>query len=76
MGEKASFRRQDEATNEERKGAESDASAGVVEVSGAIKWFDVAKGYGFILPDDGDMGDILIHVTCLRRDGLDRKSVV
>jgi CspA family cold shock protein len=39
------------------------------EVSGAIKWFDVAKGYGFILPDEAGYGDILIHVTCLRRDG-------
>jgi len=42
--------------------------AGAVEVSGAIKWFDVAKGYGFILPDEGP-NDVLLHVTCLRRDG-------
>ena len=41
----------------------------LVELSGAIKWFDVAKGYGFILPDDPEHGDILLHVTCLRRDG-------
>jgi len=41
----------------------------LLEVSGAIKWFDVAKGYGFILPDEGRIGDVLIHVTCLRRDG-------
>lgn len=40
----------------------------VIEVAGAIKWFDVSKGYGFIVPD-GDMQDILLHVTCLRRDG-------
>ncbi|MCO5066011.1 MAG: CspA family cold shock protein [Rhizobiaceae bacterium] len=39
------------------------------EVSGVIKWFDVAKGYGFILPDERILGDILLHVTCLRRDG-------
>lgn len=38
------------------------------EVSGAIKWFDVAKGYGFIVPDDGGP-DVLLHVTCMRRDG-------
>ncbi|MFC6050736.1 cold-shock protein, partial [Methylobacterium hispanicum] len=40
----------------------------LVEVSGRIKWFDVAKGFGFIVPDDGSP-DVLLHVTCLRRDG-------
>jgi cold shock protein len=43
-------------------------AAGVIELAGVIKWFDVAKGYGFIVPDNG-MPDILLHVTCLRRDG-------
>lgn len=37
-------------------------------ISGHIKWFDVAKGFGFIVPDGGGE-DILLHVTCLRRDG-------
>lgn len=40
----------------------------LIEVSGTIKWFDVAKGFGFVVPDNG-MPDILLHVTCLRRDG-------
>lgn len=40
----------------------------VIQVAGSIKWFDVAKGYGFIVPDN-EMQDILLHVTCLRRDG-------
>lgn len=43
-------------------------SANLVELTGVIKWFDVAKGFGFIVPDNG-MPDILLHVTCLRRDG-------
>ena len=42
--------------------------ATVIEISGVIKWFDVSKGYGFIVPDNG-MADVLLHVTCLRRDG-------
>ena len=46
----------------------SDETARVIEVAGVIKWFDVAKGYGFIVPDNG-MADVLLHVTCLRRDG-------
>ena len=43
-------------------------AASVIEVSGVIKWFDVAKGYGFIIPDNG-MADVLLHVACLARDG-------
>jgi CspA family cold shock protein len=45
-----------------------DGATSVVEVVGVIKWFDVSKGYGFIVPDSG-VGDVLLHVTCLRRDG-------
>jgi len=41
---------------------------GLIEVTGHIKWFDVSKGFGFIVPDSG-LPDILLHVTCLRRDG-------
>ena len=50
-------------------GAEiGDEAASVIELTGVIKWFDVSKGYGFIVPDNG-MSVILLHVTCLRRDG-------
>ncbi|MCR4266459.1 cold-shock protein [Nitratireductor sp. ZSWI3] len=50
---------------------EDDAKDGgeLIEISGAIKWFDVAKGYGFVLPDEEEHGDVLLHVTCLRKDG-------
>lgn len=50
-------------------GVDSDAAQlDLAVVAGRIKWFDVAKGFGFIVPDDGGE-DILLHVTCLRRDG-------
>ncbi|MBA5775798.1 CspA family cold shock protein [Stappia sp. F7233] len=45
-----------------------DAPLEVSVIAGAIKWFDVAKGYGFVVPDNGGP-DILLHVTCLRQDG-------
>ena len=45
-----------------------EATPQLIEISGYIKWFDVSKGFGFIVPDDG-AADILLHVTCLRRDG-------
>jgi cold shock protein len=49
-------------------GVDEATSANLVELTGVIKWFDVAKGFGFIVPDNG-MADVLLHVTCLRRDG-------
>jgi CspA family cold shock protein len=48
--------------------AGEEAPVDLVEVAGAIKWFDASKGYGFIIPDNG-APDVLLHVTCLRRDG-------
>jgi CspA family cold shock protein len=42
--------------------------ASLVEIAGQVKWFDAAKGYGFVVPDSGG-ADVLIHVTALRRDG-------
>lgn len=49
-------------------GVADEAAANIIEISGFIKWFDVSKGFGFVVPDNG-MPDILLHVTCLRRDG-------
>ncbi|XBQ05554.1 MAG: cold-shock protein [Stappia sp.] len=60
LGTKPSF--------EARDGAGEETRTDLQVVAGAIKWFDVAKGYGFIVPDNGQ-ADILLHVTCLRRDG-------
>jgi cold shock protein len=51
-----------------REEANPEAPLDLVEVSGRIKWFDVAKGFGFIVPDNG-LSDVLLHITCLRRDG-------
>jgi CspA family cold shock protein len=46
----------------------ADQAVSIIELTGSIKWFDVAKGFGFIVPDNG-LPDILLHATCLRRDG-------
>lgn len=69
MGEKASLTGRAGTLGDALKRDEGGDAADLTEIAGAIKWFDVAKGYGFILPDDGVSGDILLHVTCLRRDG-------
>jgi len=39
-----------------------------IHIEGVVKWFDAVKGYGFVKPDH-DLPDVLLHVTCLRRDG-------
>lgn len=54
--------------NEGVRNLDEERPLDLVEVSGRIKWFDVAKGYGFIVPDDGG-ADILLHVTVLKREG-------
>ncbi|RME68244.1 MAG: cold-shock protein [Alphaproteobacteria bacterium] len=38
------------------------------EVSGAVKWFDAVKGYGFLVANDRK-GDVLIHFSVLREIG-------
>jgi cold shock protein len=69
MGEKTSSFGAFESVMSQDTALDVQDGAGVVEVVGAIKWFDVSKGYGFILPDKPGLGDVLLHVTCLRRDG-------
>jgi len=41
----------------------------LIEVSGYIKWFDITKGYGFIVSDKAELGDVLLHVSVLQRSG-------
>jgi CspA family cold shock protein len=36
-----------------------------VTLSGAVKWFDAMRGFGFMVAD-GDAGDVLIHFSVLR----------
>ncbi len=31
----------------------SGESVDLIEITGVVKWFDVAKGFGFIVPDNG-----------------------
>lgn len=39
-------------------------------LDGAVKWFEPDKGYGFISPDGGGK-DVFIHITALRRSGVE-----
>ena len=52
-------------TDEGAGGAPHDADL----VNGTVKWFNTAKGFGFIEPDDGS-NDVFVHVKAVERAGL------
>jgi CspA family cold shock protein len=37
--------------------------------TGAVKWFNATKGFGFIQPDSGGP-DVFVHITQVQRAGL------
>jgi CspA family cold shock protein len=41
--------------------------------TGTVKWFNSAKGYGFIEPQDGSK-DAFVHISAVERAGLSSLS--
>jgi cold shock protein len=59
-----------EAVQQAPHSGENEHGIKIIRVDGLVKWFDVGRGYGFVIPDNG-LPDILIHLSCLKRDGFE-----
>lgn len=47
-------------------------------LTGKVKWFNYKKGYGFIMPDEGDK-DVFVHITAVHEAklrGLDENQPI
>lgn len=47
----------------------STESADAIAVSGRLKWFDIARGFGFLVAESPPIGDVLIHFSVLHPHG-------
>jgi CspA family cold shock protein len=42
----------------------------IFTIRGTVKWFNPAKGFGFVTPEDGS-GDVFMHLSSLRQSGFE-----
>lgn len=47
------------------------ANRSLLECEGEVKWFNTLRGFGFIMPDNGEH-EVFVHSSVLRRHGIDK----
>lgn len=57
------------AVADDDRPASSPAVDQPLTVTGTLKWFDVTRGFGFVVADDPAIGDVLVHYTVLQSTG-------
>lgn len=65
--QRAPLDREGETREDQERGA--GVADAAVAVSGVVKWFDVTRGFGFIVADDPEHGDVLVHFSVLQPHG-------
>ena len=50
-------------------GIDSETAETAVRLAGVVKWFDVTRGFGFVVADDPIYGDGLVHFSVLQAHG-------
>jgi CspA family cold shock protein len=68
-GDRGGFGGGDRGFGGPRRGGFDAPVASGPEQQGTVKWYNTAKGFGFIAPEDGGK-DVFVHASALRRAGL------
>ncbi|GAM02955.1 putative cold shock protein [Sphingomonas parapaucimobilis NBRC 15100] len=58
-----------EETPNQGGGVDGETAETAVRLAGVVKWFDVTRGFGFVVADDPIYGDVLVHFSVLQAHG-------
>ncbi len=68
MGNPLSFTWKSVSTGHPDSDGQQQHGAGKMRTTGTVKWFNDAKGFGFITPENGER-DCFVHHSSIKEDG-------